>query len=188
MTRLPTRLIPAVKRIAIAPGVKAPLDASRLFAGLEIVSIDAAHLDLSGTCTMSEMFAGCASLTELSGLSCWHTSRVFSMGWMFSGCTSLADLSSLASWDTSQTTCLCWMFQDCASLTDLSPLASWDVSQAEDMSRMFWGCTSLSDAMALKDWKVQKDACTMNMFPPACVAPSWQGQSGSPSWMLETLR
>ena len=100
---------------------------------------------------MSEMFAGCTSLADISSLSDWDVSQVTTMAMMFADCSSLEDLSPLSNWKIGFTF-MYEMFRDCTSLTDLSPLSNWDFSGARSMSHMFAGCTSLVDVSATFDW------------------------------------
>ncbi len=58
-----------IVHLVIAQGVKAPKDATHLFAEMNITSIDAANLDVSETVCMNGMFQDCPSLTDISSLS-----------------------------------------------------------------------------------------------------------------------
>ena len=164
----------SVRAVVIAKGVRAPEDSTRLFGGLvNMSSVDASNLDVSGVTSMDEMFCDCSSVWDLSPLASWDVSGVTDMSCMFYGCGSVSDLSPLASWDVSGVTDMGGMFQSCGSVSDLSPLASWDVSGVTDMSYMFDGCGGLTDATALNPWKVGANVKKTYMFPSWCARPSW---------------
>ncbi len=154
---MPGSLADKAERIVVAKGVKAPQDATCLFAGMDAAaSIDAANLDISGTETMDKMFSGCASLVDISSLSSWDVSQVQKMVAMFEGCKSLKDLAPLSSWDVSQVWTMGGMFDSCSSLTDLAPLSTWDIFQLRIMDGMFLKCTSLTDVSPLSSWDISQ--------------------------------
>ncbi len=74
--------------------ILAPADCSGLFADLPgvtaITGLD--KLNVSNTTDMTDMFSGCAGLTELD-ITAWDMRRVKATDGMFSGCQSLATLS-----------------------------------------------------------------------------------------------
>ena len=99
---------------------------------------------------MHNMFWGCGSLVDVSGLSGWDVSNVgwdvsnvTNMSGMFQGCGSLVDVSGLSGWDVSNVTNMWSMFEDCGSLVDVSVLSGWDVSNVTYMEDMFNCCVSL---------------------------------------------
>ena len=64
---------------------------------------------------MYAMFSGCESLTDLSALSGWNTSRVTSMDHMFAFCRNLTNSSAINDWDILKVTNFTYMFGSCSS-------------------------------------------------------------------------
>ena len=58
------------------------------------------------------MFAGCTSITNLSGLENWNVSKAESFINMFINCRSLEDVSFINNWDISKTASFSQMFSD----------------------------------------------------------------------------
>ena len=80
---------------------------------------------------LSNLFAGCESLVDISSLKSWDVSNVANMSGMFDGCTSLKDISALSNWKTSKVQNISGMFFNCYSLEDISPLADWTFPASE---------------------------------------------------------
>jgi surface protein len=76
----------------------------------------------------------------------WNTGKVTNMGGMFSDATSLTDISGLANWDTSKVTKMgkyTWYPLTTSgvfgytNVTDFSPISNWDVANVTDCEEMF---------------------------------------------------
>ena len=118
---------------------------------------------------MHNMFWGCGSLVDVSGLSGWDVSNVTNMWSMFGGCGSLVDVSGLSGWDVSNVTNMSGMFQGCGSLVDVSGLSGWDVSNVTNMWSMFEDCGSLVDVSVLSGWDISNVTYMEDMFN-CCVS------------------
>ena len=88
---------------------------------------------------MSHMFEDCASLTELKLL--WTNRYVENMEGMFMGCEKLSSLT-LSQFGTSRVTNMAQMFRGCASLTELD-LSSFLTGSVTNMTEMFYQCSNL---------------------------------------------
>lgn len=76
---------------------------------------------------------------------------------------SLTDISALSSFDTSKVVNMSEMFIGCRKLASVEPLSEWDVSNVWDMSGMFFDCQSLDRLTDLSNWNVNKD-CILEAF------------------------
>ena len=115
---------------------------SEMFAGCSsLTSLDLSTFDTSSVTTMSNMFYNCNDLTSLD-LSLLVTINVTNMSAMFDYCINLTSLN-LNSFDTSNVTNMSSMFGSCTSLNSLV-LGSIDTSLVTNMSYMFQGCTGLT--------------------------------------------
>jgi surface protein len=147
------------------PGMKvtAPADSSRLFSYLQTQSIDVAMLDTSTVTNMTAMFDGCASLTDLAGLSQWDVSHATNMNGMFFYCTALTNIDGLAQWDTHNVTDMAFMFEGCEFLAE-PDVSGFDTSHVTTMTEMFRGCESLENIDALASWDVSNVETAHGMF------------------------
>ena len=126
---------------------------------------------------ISNMFADCTSLTDITGLSNWNTAEVTSMAITFSGCSSLTDITGLSNWDTAKVTNMSSMFCN-TKITTLDALEPgknnnpniWNTGKVSNMYGTFDGCTSLTDISKISGWDVSKvtatagDATSNNKF------------------------
>lgn len=71
------------------------------------------------------------------------TDSITSMSWMFRGCSSLTNIN-LNNFNTSNVTDMVGMFMGCSSMTSLD-LSSFETSNVTDMGGMFLGCSSLTN-------------------------------------------
>jgi len=125
--------------IAAKGGVRAPEDASFLFAGMtevkKITFADAFFTD--STQSMAYLFADCRKL-ETVDIGCFDTGAVTDMTHMFSGCDSLAVLD-VSGFDTANVRDMSYMFAGCKSLEALD-LTHFVISDATDLTSMFHEC------------------------------------------------
>lgn len=92
--------------------------------------------------SMSNMFQGCISLTNIDGMKKWILSNVTSTAGMFKGCTSLETLD-LTIFDMEKVKSAYGMFQDCSNLKEIKGTEGWILNRAQDISDMFRGCEKL---------------------------------------------
>ena len=104
--------------------------------------------DMSKVTSISDMFNGAESLTDISALASWDVSNVGSMSDLFKD-TAIEDISALAGWDTSKVKDMSGMFNGISELADISVLASWNTSKVKDMEYMFSG-TAVANVDALE--------------------------------------
>lgn len=110
----------------------------------------------------SSMFKNCTSITSLN-LTAWNVSNATDMSSMFSGCTALTDLN-LSGWSLLHATDLSNMFSDCTSLTSLN-ISSWTgLSNVMGMSGMFNNCSSLTTISGITGWNVSSVTAMDSMF------------------------
>ena len=127
-----------IRKAVVKKGVRTGAHAGMMFAGMkDCTGIDVSALDVSAAVDMRHMFAGCRSLTDISGMEKWDVSEVNDMSCMFEDCVSLKDISGLKEWDVSGVVDMRHMFGGCASLTDFSPLLEWNVSNMRKTVGMF---------------------------------------------------
>ena len=154
--------------IAGAGGVRAPVNAERLFAGYanaraidfngcfstaqttnmrgmflgceRLEALDLSGFDTGKATDMQVMFYGCAGLETLD-LSGFDTARVTDMQAVFYGCKGLKTLD-LSGFDTAQATAMTSMFGECAGLETLD-LSGFDTARVADMRGLFYNCAAL---------------------------------------------
>jgi surface protein len=132
--------------IVVDEGVKAPRDASGLFANLlELTFLDLSGLDSTDTTNMSGMFEGDGGLCDicLDGL---NTKKVESMASMFNGCGAL-EMADLSSFDTSALTDIGEMFFDCYNLKTSYVSYEFDFSCVSREGNVFRLCYNLTGGM-----------------------------------------
>ena len=108
------------------------------FDSMHIEKINVSNFDTSKVIDMSDMFAGCSSLTSLD-VSNFDTSKVINMSDMFSECSSLTSLD-LSSFDTSKVTTMNWIFNKCSKLTKIMVSNKWVINSGASTDRMFDNC------------------------------------------------
>ena len=100
----------------------------------------------------SDLFRGCRSLSDITGLQTWNTQNVISFRNLFAGVSGITNLNSLPGWNTSNVTDMQGMFFHMTRLTDITALAGWNTSNVTSMRGMFYCATALSDISALANW------------------------------------
>lgn len=102
------------------------------------------------------VFQSLNSLKEIKGLDKLNTENVTSMSRMFYGCKSLTNLD-LSGFNTENVTTMYAMFYNCNSLMSLD-LSNFNTANVDDMRRMFFGCNSLTslDLSKLNTVKVDR--------------------------------
>jgi surface protein len=73
------------------------------------------------------------------------------MQYTFSDCASLTDLSGIADWDTSKVTNLYYAFYNCSKLKDASCLSNWDTTKLTNQKSTFAN-TGITDASLYPTW------------------------------------
>ena len=116
------------------------------------------------TTDLSEMFSGCISLVDLTGISEWNTGNVKDMSRMFYDCDGLSDLSPLSGWDTGSVNDMSGMFKSCGSITDVSALSGWNTANVRNMNYMFDFTRNLIDISGLAGWNTSNVRNMTGMF------------------------
>lgn len=172
-----------------APGVKAGINASMLFSGLEYLSsADLRNLDVSGVAGSGAQYTGLASCFQncyrlkTLDLRGWNTGSVSTMGSMFNNCRSLTTVRGIESFDVSSVTGengaiytgFYTMFLNCYALPALD-LSSWHPPQVTNIRSMFGNCYSLAslnisnfDTSVL--YNKNSDSTSMNLMFSNCAS------------------
>ena len=129
--------------------------------------------------SMNYMFYGCCQLANLTPLANWNTSNVINMYYMFYECNQLTDLTSLASWQTGNVINMSGMFYKCNKLVNLTSLANWQIGSLTNMNSMFKECEKLTDASAIDDWNIAKVTDFMNTFTGCPSHPNFTKRPGT---------
>lgn len=128
--------------IAGEGGVRAPKDASFLFAGYKnafSINFNGCY-STTGATDMRYMFYGCERLTDLDVL--WFdTEDVQNMRAMFANCRALTKLN-VSNFQTLKVTDMSFMFWKCKQLTKID-VSGFDTRRVMDMNNMFSWCTNL---------------------------------------------
>ena len=128
-------------------------------------TIDVSNFDVSNTNTLSNMFANCLMLKEVTGLGNWETNQITDMTSMFFKCRELTTLD-ISNWDTSNVSSFKTMFSDDGAglmkLTQLD-LNSWNTGSVTNMMGMFEGCGKLA-SLDLSNWNVSNVTDMSYMF------------------------
>ena len=95
--------------------------------------------------SMNYMINNCTSLTGITGLNTWNTSKVTSTRNMFAGCTSLPSLD-LTGWNMSANTDMSTMFLSCSSLTNVTGASNWSLRTSGVNLTGIFGFAGLSTA------------------------------------------
>ena len=139
-----------------------PSSTSGLFSNLtNVTSIDLSNMDTSGMTSMSNMFSGNTSLTNITFGDNFNTANVKSMNSMFDGCTNLPSLG-LSMFDTSKVTNMNYMFYGCSSFKSLD-LSNFNTSNVISMNYMFENCSSLT-SLDLSNFNTSKVTNMNYMF------------------------
>ena len=121
------------------------------------------NFDTSNLLHATTMFAN-TSVSDLSSLVKWNTSRLNNSFRMFASCTNLQSLYGLDNWDTSKITLLASMFAGSSNITDFSALSNWDVSNVTNMNSAFSGIKLNTNVSYLSKWDVSKVTDMSHMF------------------------
>ena len=105
---------------------------------------------------------GFSSLTTVTGMELFDTSRVTNMNSMFYDCIKLTSLD-VSNFDTSKVTNMSHMFENCYKLTSLD-VSNFNTSNVTDMSGMFFSCSKLTTIYASDRWTTANVTSSSNMF------------------------
>lgn len=119
------------------------------------------YINTSRTTDMTEMFAGCKSLTSLDINNNFLVRDVKSLRGMFDGCTGLASLN-FKDFMTENAEDMSRMFRNCSQLTSL-PTGRFVTQNVTSMAEMFAGCESLKE-LELSQFKTAKVTNMESMF------------------------
>ena len=92
------------------------------------------------------------SISNLTGLDNWNTSKVIAMNSMFEN-NSISNLTPLSHWDVSNVTDMRAMFEN-NSISDLTPLVNWNTSKVTYMSFMFAENPDIIDLKPIANWNI----------------------------------
>lgn len=113
---------------------------------------------------ISEAFANCYALRDLSGVHGLNVASVTDFHEVFSFCEYVTTLDGLDEWDVSNGTNFYRMFKGCPWISDISAIANWDMSNAQNMYEMFMGCAWTTDVDDLVDWRLTSIQNIEGMF------------------------
>lgn len=99
-----------------------------------------------------QMFNGCSSLTQITGLETWDVSNLTELAWTFYNIPNIKSITGLKNWDTSKLNKLYFTFNGCGQLRQLD-IESWNTSNLKILQSAFLNCSNL-DLSILKDWDV----------------------------------
>ena len=111
------------------------------------------YWDVSKVTDMGSMLQNAVLLETLDGLETWDTSSLTNMKNIFGGTieASLTDISAVSNWNTSKVTTMQWLLENQVKLTDIEALRNWDVSNVEHMGGLFSG--SKETGMHIKNFE-----------------------------------
>lgn len=93
-----------------------------------------------------------SSLTNVDGLSNWHTGKTTAINSLLSGATNLTDISGLSDWDVSNVTNMGYLMWSAEKITNLDALSYWQTSKVQYLDNAFSNTIRLRDISGLKDW------------------------------------
>ena len=168
----------SIKKVYVAPGVKANTGTFNLFAELSnCTEMDVHNLDVSGTSNMGNMFKNCTALPSLD-VSNWDTGNVTDMSYMFNKCKVLTSLN-VGNWDTGNVTKMGSMFSVCNALTSLD-VSNWDAGNVTNMDGMFYNCNALAEIILGDDFSFKgnnisttSDQAVLPTPPTATTTGKW---------------
>ncbi len=110
----------------------------------------------------SALFAGCSSLTMISGIDSWTGSNATNVASMFDGDAKLEKLD-LTKFNPSKASDFSYMFYHCTALSSVGDLSKWAGSNATSVSHMFDGDSSLK-TLDLSNFALKKVQYFSSMF------------------------
>ena len=131
-------------------------------------TLDISNWNLVNVRNMQQMFEGCTSLKNITGIENADVSNVTNMSSMFKGCTSLESLD-LNNWydNATSVTKTSYMFEGCTSLTNLK-MNNNIFPNVEHTNGMFKDCSALT-FLSLSNWNAKSIIGASSMFE-GCVA------------------
>ena len=129
---------------ASCQNISSEMSMIRLFNGFSKLTTinNLTNLKTALTTDMTQMFAGCSSLTSLD-LSGFNTAHAYSMEYMFNGCSNLTTLD-LSTFDTEDVTNMNYMFNNCSNLSTITFGSKFKMDNVQYMQGMFYNCSNLS--------------------------------------------
>ena len=113
---------------------------------------------------ISEAFAICLSLRDISGVHGLRTATVTNFSEVFAFCTYITTLNGLENWDVSNGQSFYRMFKGCPWINDISAIANWDMSNATTTYEMFMGCAWITNVDDLVNWRFSNIQSMSGMF------------------------
>ena len=99
-----------------------------------------------------QMFNGCSSLTQITGLETCDVSNTTTLSWTFYNIPNIKVITGLKNWNVSKLEKLDITFNGCKQLRQLD-IESWNAPKLKALSNAFGGCSNL-DLSILRDWDV----------------------------------
>lgn len=134
---LPDGFVPAARNTVSAPESEYPVYIfydNQDDAGIMYFYTEADRIVMNPDSSL--LFSGYPTLTDISGVADWDSSRVTSMYAMFGGAKGLPDALALRNWDTSSVTDMRFMFANALSLMFVD-VSNWDTGKVTSMKNMF---------------------------------------------------
>ena len=103
-----------------------------------------------------------SSLTTVTGMELFDTSRVTDMSYMFHNCHKLTSFD-VSNFNTSNVTNMSHMFYDCYKLTSLD-LSNFNTANVTNMNNMFYNCSKLTTIYASDRWSTANVTSSSKMF------------------------
>jgi surface protein len=147
--------------------------------GLKDVNVTGWNLNTTSNIIMANVFNNCTSLSGLTGINTWNTSKVTTMNNMFAN-TKITSID-LSNWNTSSVTTTNSMFGTCTALTAITGLNTWSMSKVTDMAGMFNGSNKLT-TLDLSNWNLSACTTMINMFLSCSLLKS----VNTTGWVLNT--
>ena len=126
-----------------------------------LIKVDLSGLQTQNLTNFSRVFQTDTSLTEVKLPT--YTDQVRDFSALFAGCSSLTTISGIDSWTGSNATNVASMFDGDAKLEKLD-LTKFNPSKATDFSYMFYHCTALSSVGDLSKWTGSNATNVSSMF------------------------
>lgn len=117
------------------------------------IANDVPNLNLVNS--MSEMFMGCSSLSDITNIDEWQTASVTDFSGMFNGASSTN--IDIRNWNTGNVTNMAKMF---ANSNIIGDLRNWNVTKVTNMSEMFFAAKSFD----LSNWNTGSVKDMSSMF------------------------
>ena len=128
----------------------------------KITKVDISCIVNARTTSLSGLFKGLKSLTDIVGIDSLDTSNITTMSGMFEGCLVFSQFDKLKSFNTSKVKNMEHMFAICKKINNLDFVKNWDVSNVENFCGIF--CTCNFSSGDFSSWNVSKASNFRDIF------------------------